>query len=94
MKAKTIEYECRRCHSKNLVKNGYNASGSQQYLCKNCGKHVVLEPKRGYTDEQKEKILAANNERSSIRGIQRTFGVSRPTLASWLKKRQTEPGSE
>jgi transposase-like protein len=51
----------------------------------------VLQPKRGYTEEQKEQILAAYKERSSMRGIQRTFGVSRNTLTSWLKKRHSEP---
>jgi len=86
MIAKTIIYNCGRCHSQHIVKNSHNASGSQQYWCKACGKRGVLEPKRGYSAAQKEQILAAYNERSSMRGVQRTFGVSRPTLASWLKK--------
>ena len=86
MIAKLVVYECRNCGSQNLVKNGHNASGSQQYWCKDCGKRGVLEAKRGYTEEQKEKILSAYSGRSSMRGIQRTFGVSRPTLVSWLKK--------
>lgn len=51
----------------------------------------MLQPKRGYTEAQKEQILAAYNERSSMRGIQRTFGVSRNTLASWLKKDAHNP---
>jgi len=90
MIAKLVIYTCRACGSQNIVKNGHNASGSQQYWCKDCGKRGVLEPKRGYTEEQKEQILAAYNERSSMRGIQRTFGVSRPTLASWIKKRRNQ----
>jgi insertion element IS1 protein InsB len=51
----------------------------------------VLQPKRGYTEEQREQILAAYNERSSMRGIHRTFGVSRNTLSSWLKKDAQSP---
>ena len=90
MIAKLVIYTCRTCGSQNIVKNGHNASGSQQYWCKDCGKRGVLEPKRGYTEEQKEQILAAYNERSSMRGIQRTFGVSRPTLASWIKKGRSQ----
>jgi hypothetical protein len=35
----------------------------------------VLEPKRGYTEAQKEQILSAYHERSSMRGVERTFGV-------------------
>jgi transposase-like protein len=91
MIAKTVIYRCRYCGSQNLVKNGHNASGSQQYWCKDCGKRAVLQPKRGYSEEQKEQILAAYHERSSMRGIHRTFGVSRNTLSSWLKKRRSEP---
>ena len=44
-------------------------------------------PPGGYSDEQKELILRAYAERPSMRGITRIFGVSRPTLISWLKKR-------
>jgi transposase-like protein len=90
MIAKLIVDKCRSCDSQNIVKNGRNASGSQQYMCKDCGKHGVLEPKRGYTEAQKEQILSAYHERSSMCGVQRTFGVSRPTLASWLKKRRSQ----
>lgn len=91
MIAKLIVYKCRNCDSQNIVKNGHNASGSQQYVCKDCGKRGVLEPKRGYSETQKEQILSAYHERSSMRGVQRTFGVSRPTLVSWLKKRRNQP---
>jgi len=94
MIAKLFIYTCRACGSQNIVKNGHNASGSQQYWCKDCGKRGVLEPRRGYTEEQKEQILAAYNERSSMRGIKRTFGVSRPTLASWIKKDEANPKLE
>jgi transposase-like protein len=91
MIAKLVVYRCRKCDSQKIVKNGHNASGSQQYWCKDCGHRGVLEPKRGYTEEQKEQILSAYAERSSMRGIQRTFGVSRPTLVSWLKKGRDQP---
>jgi transposase-like protein len=81
-------YVCRKCGSENIVKNGHSGSGSQQYKCKDCGAYGVLEPKCGYTEEQKEQIVNAYYERPSMRGIQRIFGVSRPTLATWLKKRR------
>lgn len=34
----TITYTCTHCASPNLVKNGHNANGKQQYRCKDCGK--------------------------------------------------------
>ena len=84
----THRYACRNCSSENIVKNGHSGSGSPQYKCKECGQYGVLQPSRGYTTEQREQIINAYYERPSMRGIQRIFGVSRPTLANWLKKRR------
>ena len=38
-----------------------------------------------YGQERKEEILRAYQKRTSLRGISRTFGVSRPTVTAWLK---------
>jgi len=46
-----------------------------------------LDATRRYTPERKEEILRAYQERSSMRGIRRTFGVTRKTLARWLKQK-------
>lgn len=81
-----ITYTCRRCDSTNIIKNGHNRYGSQQFRCKDCGKSAVLDPKNSYSKEEKERILAAYRERPSMRGIARVFGISRNTLTVWLKK--------
>jgi transposase-like protein len=47
---------------------------------------AVLEPKVAYSEERKSEILKAYEERPSMRGIERIFGVTRQTLSSWLKK--------
>ncbi|WP_036307393.1 helix-turn-helix domain-containing protein, partial [Methyloglobulus morosus] len=60
--------------------------GKQQYRCKDCGACKVLEPTVRYSEGRKEEILRAYQERSSLRGISRAFGVSRPTVSAWLKK--------
>ena len=86
---KTVTYRCPHCQSTNLVKNGHNPKGKQQYRCKQCGKSGVLDPAVRYTAEQKERILAAYYERPSLRGIERVFGVTRETVAAWLKKSPT-----
>jgi len=39
-------YHCRVCESTNIIKNGTNRRGQQQYHCKDCGTYRVLEPKR------------------------------------------------
>jgi len=42
-----------------------------------------------YSEEKKEEIMRAYEERSSLRGLGRIFGVSRPTVIKWLKKSET-----
>ena len=85
----TIQLTCRHCESENIVRNGMTSNGKQRFLCKDCGKRSRQNPQpNGYTEEEREKILRAYQERSSLRGLARTFGVSRNTVSSWLKKRQ------
>ncbi len=80
--------ECNHCGSESLIRNGLTHSGKQGYKCKSCGRQSRegAQSER-YSPAQQEQILRAYNERPSMRGIQRIFGVSRPTLISWLKKR-------
>jgi hypothetical protein len=39
-----------------------------------------------YPEERREEILRAYEERSSLRGLERTFGVSRTSVIGWIKK--------
>ncbi len=82
----TIHQHCRKCGSQHIVKNGHNRSGSHQYLGKDCRAVGVLTPKHQYRPERREEILRAYQERPSMRGISRIFGVSRNALAAWIKK--------
>lgn len=79
---------CTHCGSENVIRDGRTAAGKQRYKCKACGR-VSRENAQyeRYSADQKELILRAYMERPSMRGIQRIFGVSRPTLIKWLKKR-------
>ena len=83
----TIQHQCRKCGSTNMVKNGRNRSGRQQYLCKDCRAIGVLNPQYPYSPERREDILRAYQERPSMRGISRIFHISRHTLADWIKKK-------
>ena len=87
----TKVYICRKCQSEDLVKNGTtNASGSSQYHCKSYGAYGILERKERVMEEKKELIINVYQERSSMRGIERTFGVSRRTLSAWLKEQAND----
>lgn len=80
---------CRHCGSESVVKNGFAPNGKQKYRCKDCGKASRENPSsRGYPEARKEEILRAYQERSSLRGLSRTFGVSRNSVTKWLKKSQ------
>jgi transposase-like protein len=84
----TKAVECYHCGSKNVVRNGQTNNGKQRYKCRGCGRNSREDAQGpGYSEAEKELILRAYNERPSMRGITRIFGVSRPTLIKWLKKR-------
>ena len=71
-----------------MVRNGATPDGRQRFRCRDCGRRSTATPRlNGYSEEQRELILRAYQERSSLRGLSRTFGVSRNTVISWLKKK-------
>jgi transposase-like protein len=80
-------YHCPNCDSVNVVKNGKNSAGSQQFLCNDCGKSAVMYPKHQRSEAEKEQILATYRERPSMRGVARLHHISRNTLKTLLKKR-------
>jgi transposase-like protein len=50
----------------------------QSLLCRYCGKRFI--------EIQYSQAFKAFEERVSLRGIQRLFGVRRQTVAEWIKK--------
>lgn len=74
----TVTLRCQHCESRKLVRNGLAADGRQRYLCRDCGQRSRQDPRRNaYSEEEREQILRAYDERSSLRGLSRTFAVSR-----------------
>jgi transposase-like protein len=85
----TITLTCPHCSSDHLKRNGHVKDGRQRYRCLECGKQHREHPRaHGYSQAEKDIILNATQERSSLRGIQRTFGVNRHTVSSWVKKKR------
>lgn len=83
----TITVCCQYCGSKDLVLNGHASNGKQKYRCKSCKRQSRENPAvNGYAEERREEILRSSQERSSLRGLTRTFGVARNTVKGWLKK--------
>jgi len=85
----TITLHCPQCQSEALVHNGHAPNGKQLYRCRACGRQSRENPTpHAYPTARHEEILHAYQERSSLRGLTRTFGVSRTTVSSWIKKKE------
>ena len=70
-----------------LFKNGRTENGKQRYRCRACGRNSRPAPgSSAYDEARKAEILRAYEERTSLRGLTRVFGVSRQTVTAWLKK--------
>lgn len=68
-------------------KRGLTHNAKQRFGCQACGRTFRENPcPARYRQERKEEIVRAYHERSSLRGLTRTFGVSRQTVSLWLKK--------
>jgi transposase-like protein len=87
---------CSHCQSLQLIRHGYAPNGKQRYLCQTCGRTSRQNPQSAAYDEAtKAQILAAYQERASLRGLTRIFGVSRTTVIGWIKKsRSSAPTGE
>ena len=84
----TKQLLCRHCNSINLTRHGLTTDAKQRYLCHDCHRYSRDDPQpNGDTDSERETILRAYDERRSLRGLTRTFGVARNTVTDWLKKR-------
>ena len=81
---------CPKCESTNIVKNGKTKIGKQKYHCKTCKAYGTLDPEVKYSPERKAEILRAYQERSSLRGLSRTFGVARQTVTKWLAEKEQQ----
>lgn len=73
---------CPNCNSTKIVKNGLNATGKQNHLCKICGRQFVLDPLLSPISAEKKSLIdRLLLERISLAGIARSAGVSE----SWLQ---------
>jgi insertion element IS1 protein InsB len=89
MLSKTVVHACPHCGSERLHKNGHTTHGAQRAKCLECGRTFTLSP-RGprYGDKFKAQVLAAYQDRMSLRGITRTFGVCYQTIMAWVGEKK------
>ena len=91
MLSTTIVHVCLRCGSEQIRKNGHAENGAQRAKCLECQRTFVLEPKGPRYDQAfKETVVRAYQDRMSIRGITRTFGVFYKTIIKWAGEKNGE----
>jgi transposase-like protein len=84
----TITLHCPHCGNEALVRDGHAPNRKQKYRCHACGRRSRENPTpNAYPEGRRQEILHAYQERSSLRGLTRPFGVSRTTVSSWIKKK-------
>lgn len=77
--------KCLRCQSEAVVKRGKNASGSQRYLCKACGRHFTPQPKlMGYPPDIRRQAVAMYVDGQNFRRIGRNLNVNYQSVANWV----------
>ncbi len=79
---------CVHCNSARLVKDGFSDKGKQRYRCRGCGKRSRHNAcVAGVSAAREAQVLAALNERMSLRAAARTFKMSRRTISDLLEKK-------
>ena len=78
---------CPHCHqTKRQNRTGKTTSGSQRYLCMNCGRKYTPEPKEhGYSDEVRQRALQLYVDGVNLRRIGRILGLHHRTVSLWVK---------
>jgi transposase-like protein len=81
---------CPHCERpEGVVTFGSHRGGNPRYRCRDCGRTFCLNPgTTAHPPEFRAMVLRAYQERSSMRGICRTFGIGRNTLYAWLAEKK------
>ncbi|TME10013.1 MAG: IS1 family transposase [Chloroflexi bacterium] len=65
----TVTVHCPHCGSEDLRRNGQAPNGKQKCRCRACKRQSRENPTpHAYSEERREEILRAYEERSSLRG--------------------------
>ena len=80
--------KCARCGSTTgQLKKGYNRSGTQRCLCKECGVTYTIEPKkRAYPEETRKLAMKMYYSGVSGRGVGKIMGMNKANVYRWIKK--------
>ena len=92
MLSTTVVHGCPHCGGEHLQRNGHAEHGAQRAKCVDCQRTFILSPKGPRYDQKfKDQVVAAYQDRMSIRGITRTFGVCYQTVMVWVGEKSGGP---
>ncbi len=81
---------CAHCRSLNVIRYGKDKADRQRYRCRDCRRTFQdaqeQADRRARRAQLQAQALADYQERASMRGVCRVFGIGRNTLSGWLKK--------
>jgi transposase-like protein len=82
------EMKCPVCGCQcNQSKKGFNRSGTQRCICKECNATYTLNPKRReYPEEIREAAIKVYYSGATGRGVGRLFNMSKANVYNWIKK--------
>ena len=82
---------CPKCgKAENQITKGYNRSGTQRCMCKECGVAYTNNPKkREYSEETKKIALKIYYSGVSGRGVGKVLGMSKGNVYNWIKKNES-----
>ena len=83
-----ITKACPKCGSeKPKLKRGFNRSGTQRIMCKECGIRFTLDRKKHEYDEETKKLaIKMYYSGTSRRGVGKVLGMSKANVYNWIKK--------
>jgi len=88
--SKQTKNEGRRCpkcgQAENQVNAGYNRSGTQRCVCKDCKYKYTLNGKtREYPEEVKQQAMRIYYSGVSGRGVGKALNMSKANVLNWIK---------
>jgi transposase-like protein len=89
----TADKKCPVCgKNTNQIKRGYNRSGTQRCLCKDCGITYTIDPKtREYPEETQKLAVKIYYSGVSGRGVGKILGMNKANVYHWIKKNGSNP---
>ena len=84
----TAKKKCPQCGKvENQIKKGFNPSGTQRCMCKECGVVYTIDPKkREYPEETQKLAIKMYYSGVSGRGVGKVLGMSKANVYNWIKK--------